>query len=210
LGRRKAALVAAAEALRIRRPLAEAQPDAFIPHLAESLSRVGSLLSTLDEHQAGLALVEEAVRLNRALAEKQSDAFAPDFAGSLVNLANVLSALDRRKEAVAAAGEAVHLYRALAEMRPDAFTLDYGRSLCVAGNLYAETGDYDQAMATLRNALAALTPAFYALPHAFGEVIAWTCRSYISLCETIGCELDTELLAPIAAMLAEITPGGAK
>src|SRR5205823_3649601 len=113
---------------------------------AWSFSALANRLSDLGRWEAALAAAEEAVRLYRALAETRPDAFTPDLAMSLNNLANMLRDLGRWEAALAVAEEAVRLYRALAEARPDAFRLEFARSLWVAGDLYAEKGDYDDGM----------------------------------------------------------------
>jgi tetratricopeptide (TPR) repeat protein len=50
LGRREQALEAAKEAADIRRKLAEANPQAFLPDLAASLGAYGSVLLALERH----------------------------------------------------------------------------------------------------------------------------------------------------------------
>ena len=124
LGRREDALAAVEEAVRLRRTLAAARPDAFTPGLAGSLNNLANFLSALGRREDALAAAEEAVRLRRTLAVARPDAFTPDLAMSLNNLANFLSALGRREDALAAAEEAVRLRRTLAAARPDAFTPD--------------------------------------------------------------------------------------
>ena len=101
LGRRKEALTAAEEAVRLRRGLAEARPDAFTPDLAASLNTLANNLSALGGHENSLAAAEEAVSLYRALAEARPEAFTSGLAVSLNTLANSLSYLGQREEALA-------------------------------------------------------------------------------------------------------------
>jgi tetratricopeptide (TPR) repeat protein len=51
LGRREEALVAAQEAVDIRRQLAKSSPQAFLPDLAMSLGALGSVLQALKRHR---------------------------------------------------------------------------------------------------------------------------------------------------------------
>lgn len=60
--RRGEALEAAQEAVRIRRQLAEARPDAFLPDLAMSLGAKSQCLRALERHADALADLEEAIR----------------------------------------------------------------------------------------------------------------------------------------------------
>ena len=115
LGRHEPALVAAEEAVALRRVLAAARPDAFAPDLATSLNNLGNTLSDLGRPEPALAAAEEAVALFRALAATHPDAFTPDLAMSLNNLGNKLSTLGHHKPALAAAEEAyTHAARAVA------------------------------------------------------------------------------------------------
>jgi tetratricopeptide (TPR) repeat protein len=62
LGRREEALAATQEAVDIRRRLAEANPQAFLPDLASSLNNLGRDLSNLGRREEALAATQEAVR----------------------------------------------------------------------------------------------------------------------------------------------------
>src|SRR5262249_46245749 len=78
LGQREAALASTQEAVALRRRLAEARPDAFLPDLARSLNNLGNRQSELGQREAALASTQEAVALYRRLAEARPDAFLPD------------------------------------------------------------------------------------------------------------------------------------
>jgi tetratricopeptide (TPR) repeat protein len=99
LGRREEALAANQEALAIRRRLAEAHPDAFLPDLAMSLNNIGIRLSALGRREEARAASQEALAIYRRLAEARPDAFLPDLAMSLHNIGSMLSDLGRREEA---------------------------------------------------------------------------------------------------------------
>jgi tetratricopeptide (TPR) repeat protein len=61
LGQREEALASAQEAVDIRRKLAQARPEAFLPDLAESLNNLGIWQSELGQREAALASAEEAL-----------------------------------------------------------------------------------------------------------------------------------------------------
>ena len=109
LGRREEALAQAEEAVRIRRQLAQAWPDAFLPNLATSLNNLANRLSALGRREEALAQAEEAVRLYRQLAQARPDAFLPDLARSLAVHCNCLVALERHSGALQATTEAIRL-----------------------------------------------------------------------------------------------------
>ncbi|MET9347714.1 hypothetical protein, partial [Streptomyces termitum] len=64
------------------RALAKANPDAYLPDLATSLSNLSNRLGGVGQRAEGLAAMEEAVRIRRALAEANPDAYLPDLATS--------------------------------------------------------------------------------------------------------------------------------
>ncbi len=113
LGRREAALQAIEEAVTIRRSLAAARPDAFLPDLAASLNNLSNRLSDLGRREAALQAIEEAVTIRRSLAAARPDAFLPDLASSLNNLSVQLANLGRREAALHAIEEAVTIRRSL-------------------------------------------------------------------------------------------------
>jgi tetratricopeptide (TPR) repeat protein len=121
LGHREEALTAAQEAVQLRRQLAAARPDAFLPDLAMSLNNLANRLSDLGHREEALTAAQEAVQLRRQLAVARPDAFLPDLAMSLNNLANRLSDLGRREEALTAAQEAVTVLSPFFLALPSAF-----------------------------------------------------------------------------------------
>ena len=64
LGRREDALTAITEAVDIRRELAAARPDAFLPDLATSLNNLSRRLADLGRREDALAAITEAVELS--------------------------------------------------------------------------------------------------------------------------------------------------
>jgi tetratricopeptide (TPR) repeat protein len=129
VGRREAALEAIDEAVTIRRRLARAQRDAFLPDLAISLNNQSLRLSDLGRRESALEAIDEAVGVCRELAEAHPDAFMPELAGSLGNQSGRLSELGRREAALDAIEEAVSVYRELAKARPDKFLPHLAKSL---------------------------------------------------------------------------------
>ena len=106
LGRREEALAAIEEAVTIRRDLAAARPDAFLPDLATSLNNQSSCLADLGRREEALAAIEEAITIRRDLAVISSVVFASRLANSLDIQASTLYALGRPGEAQAAQDEA--------------------------------------------------------------------------------------------------------
>ena len=153
VGERGEALVVAREAVRLRRELAEASPQAYTPALAASLNNLANCLSGVGERGEALGVAREAVRLRRELAEASPQAYTPDLAMSLSNLANCLSEVGERGEALAVAREAVELYRVLAEASPQAYRPDLAMSLSNLANRLSEVGERGEALVVAREAV---------------------------------------------------------
>ncbi len=153
LGRREAALDATEQAVEMYRPLAEEQPDAFLPNLAASLNNLGVWLSYLDRHEEALAATENAVTAYGRLAVDQPDAFLPDKAMSLDNLGTRFSDLGRHEEALVATDEAVDIRQRLADERPDLFLPDLAASLNNLGNGLGALQRHEEALAATSKAV---------------------------------------------------------
>ena len=163
-GQREPALLAAQEAVVIRRELAALRPDAFRPDLARSLNNLGNTLSELGQHEPALLAAQEAVDIRRELAALRPDVFRPDLAMSLNSLANRLSKLGQREPALLAAQEAADLYGELAAQRPEMFRRFLAGSLSNLANRLSKLGQREPALlaaqeaADLHRELAALRP----------------------------------------------------
>ena len=116
LGRREEALAAVERAVTIRRQLAEARPDAFLPDLAMSLNNQSNRLADLGRREEALAAIEQAAEIYRQLAEARPAAFLPNLAAVLTNLADTLSLFNREAEASTIREEAEAAIGALAEV----------------------------------------------------------------------------------------------
>ena len=105
----ESALPAVEKAVEIRRGLAAARPDAFLPDLATALSNQSLRLTELGRREDALAAIEEAVEIWRGLAAARPDAFLPDLATALSSRSAMLGGLGRGEDALAAIEEAVSL-----------------------------------------------------------------------------------------------------
>ena len=167
VGERKAALVAAREAVELYRGLAEASPQAYMPALAASLNNLAAFLSGVGERGEALVAVREAVEVYRVLAEASPQAYMPDLAGALNILASSLSGVGERGEALVAAREAVEAYRVLAEASPQAYMPDLAMSLNNLAIRLSEVGERGEAEEMAREAVEAYRVLAEASPQAY-------------------------------------------
>jgi tetratricopeptide (TPR) repeat protein/nucleoside phosphorylase len=198
VGRREEALRATQEAVELRRALAEARPDVFLPDLASSLNNLGSRLRELGRREEALLATQEAVGLRRALAEARPDAALPNLAISLTNLGAMLRELGRREEALRATQEAVELHRALAGARPHAFLPNLAGSLSNLGIELSELGRREEALLATQEAVELRRTLAQARPDAFLPALA---RSLSNLGARLG-ELGRREEALIATQQA--------
>jgi len=186
LGRREEALQAAQKAVDIYRDLAAAQPDAFRPNLAMSLSNLANRLSNLGHREEALAAAQKAVDIRRDLAAARPDAFRPDLAMSLSNLANRLSDLGRREEALRAAQEAVEIRRDLAAARPDAFRPDLAMSLNNVATFLSDLGRREEALTAAQEAVEIYRDLAAARPDAFRPDLAMSLNNLANSLSALG------------------------
>ena len=186
VGERKAALVAAREAVELYRGLAEASPAAYTPGLAMSLSNLANCLSEVGERNEALVAAREAVELYRGLAEVSPAAYTPDLAMSLSNLANCLSAVGDRDGALGAAREAVRLRRALAEVSPAAYTPRLAGSLNNLANCLSAVGDWKGALGAAREAVELYRGLAEASPQAYTPRLAASLNNLANILSELG------------------------
>ena len=186
VGERKAALVAAREAVELYRGLAEVSPAAYTPNLAASLNNLANRLSEVGERNEALVAAREAVRLRRALAEASPQAYTPNLAMSLNNLAAFLSEVGERNEALVAAREAVRLRRALAEASPQAYAPDLAMSLNNLANILSEVGEQNEALEAAREAVELYRGLAEASPQAYTPALARSLNTLVNCLSGVG------------------------
>ena len=186
VGERKAALVAAREAVELYRGLAEASPAAYTPGLAMSLSNLANCLSEVGERNEALVAAREAVELYRGLAEVSPAAYTPDLAMSLSNLANCLSAVGEWNGALGAAREAVRLRRALAEVSPAAYTPRLAGSLNNLANCLSAVGDWKGALGAAREAVELYRGLAEVSPQAYTPRLAGALNNLANCLSAVG------------------------
>jgi len=135
------ALAAVEECVGLRRALAAAAPETYLPDLAISLNNLSVSLSRADQLRQALAAAEEAVKIRRSLAATRPRRYAADLATSLNTLGVDLGDAGRHREALAALQEAVRLLRLPAVTDPRSSLPDLVMSL---NNLSEQLGALGQ------------------------------------------------------------------
>ncbi len=171
MGQRAEALTSIAEAVRIRRALADANPAAFLPDLAMSLHNQSNTQSNVGQRAEALVSIAEAVRIRRALADNPNR-FLPKLALSLNNQSNRQRELGQHAEALTSIAEAVRISRALADDNPDGFLPNLAMSLNNQANTQGDMGQHADALASVIEAVRHYRALAEANPDAFLPYLA--------------------------------------
>ena len=167
LGRREEALHAVDRAVEICEVLAEAQPDAFLPDLADALNNQSLRLTALGRREEALEAINRSVEVYQGLAEGRPDAFLLDLARGLNNQAIGLSDVGRREEALESVNRAIKAYQVLAEAQPDAFLPDLALALNNQSVRLSELGRREEALSAVDRAVEICEDLAGAQPDAF-------------------------------------------
>ena len=158
------------EALDIRRTLAKANPDVYLPTVAGSLNNLANLVAAdIQRRKEAEILYREALDSYRTLAKANPEVHLPDVAGTLNNLGVLVSAdTQRRKEAETLYREALDSRRTLAKANPDVYLPDMARILGGFGYAYLQWGEPQQASRHLQEAADIMQPLAEQYPGVHG------------------------------------------
>ena len=90
--------------------MAQENPAAYEPDLAESCNNLASLLNSINRKEEAEQLHREALEIRRRLAQENPTAYEPDLASSCNNLACLLSSINQKEEAETLYREALKIY----------------------------------------------------------------------------------------------------
>ncbi|MFH1690693.1 MAG: tetratricopeptide repeat protein [Candidatus Eisenbacteria bacterium] len=154
LGDSEPALVAAYEAVELRRALLVADGLTARERLAGDLGTLSTCLQRVGRDQEALEAIDESVAMRRELAHLDRHTFLAGYARSLNAQSNCLAGLGRNEESIAAALEALRLRRELAVMDPDRFNPELATSLSNTANRLRRAGRIEDAIQLCRQAIA--------------------------------------------------------
>ena len=155
------------EALTIRRRLAEANPQTYLPDVAMTLNNLAILQADTNEFPAALEAYTEALTIRRRLAEANPQTYLPDVAMTLNNLAILQKATNEFPAALEAYTEALTIYRRLAEANPQTYLPDVAMTAMNLSIFYLQAmSDRERSLGYAREALVAALPFAEVLPAA--------------------------------------------
>jgi tetratricopeptide (TPR) repeat protein len=169
------------EALKIRRHLAQANPDVHLPYVADTLNNLAVLYRNTQRIREAEQVFDEALKINRQLADANPDTYLPGVATTLNNLANLYSDTQRMKEAGQVCDEALNIYRQLAGANPDAYMYEVAATLNNLAALYYATQRMKEAGQANDEALKIYRKLADANPDAYLPDVATTLNTHANL-----------------------------
>jgi len=160
--------------LEIRRALAKAKPEAYLPEVAATLNNLAVLYSATHRQKEAAEAYSEALQTYRALAKAKPQAYLPEVAGMLNNLGNSYRETQRLREAAEAYAEALQVRRSLAKENPQAYLPDVASSLNNLGVLYRAMDRPEEAAQAYTDALETNRELAKANPQAYLPGVATT------------------------------------
>ena len=141
------------EALKIYRQLADNNPDAFLPGLANILNNLGNYYRANQKMSQAEGAYNEALIIKRQLADKNPDTFLPELSNTLNDLGLYYYTNQKMPQAEVIFNEALKIRRQLADNNPDAFLPDIATTLNNLGAYYYANQKMPQAEGAYNEAL---------------------------------------------------------
>ncbi len=174
------------DGLAICRTLAEGDPEVYLPELATSLDRLGTLQSGRERCEAAERAFGEALVIRRKLATDNPRNYLAEVATTLNNRAILFSGLRRDSDAERDFGEALEIRRKLAHSDPGSLLPEVAATLGSRAQLYSDMGQAEKAAESYTEAATLLRPFCLAEPAHFGDLMARILSGRAQLCEILG------------------------
>jgi len=139
--------------MELRRPLAQQDPDRYLPYLAGSLNNLGTVDQRQNRTDEARQHFEGALKIYRQLAQQNPDAYLYYLATTLNNLGALDRLQNQPDDARQRYEEALKAYRQLAQRNPDAYLVDMATMLNNLGNLDGRQNRLDDARRHYEEAL---------------------------------------------------------
>ena len=193
LGRDRAALAAAAEAVSVLGQAAVAQPDRLRVDLAGALNNYAVLLHAHGRTDHAIASVRAAADVYRILARTKPEEFGSRLACCLETAARILTAADRKDDAVDALAEAAAIGREVAHRQPAVGKAQLAVTLNLLAGSMRVAGQRQAALEATSEAVEVLRALAQQRPDAFEPKLA-LCLSNLAI-DLSACGRRAEAIA---------------
>ena len=141
------------EALKIRKRLADTNPQFYEPDLAVSYNNIATLYNKIQRFTESEQMYKDALKINTRLAEANPQAYEPDLATSYHNLAILYSSTQRLTESENMYNAALIIFKRLAGANPQAFEPDLAVCYNALASLYSRTKHFTKSEQMHKEAL---------------------------------------------------------
>ena len=193
LGRDRAALAAAAEAVSVLSQAAVAQPERLRADLAGALNNYAVLLHAHGRTDHAIAAAGAAADVYRVLARTKPEEFGSRLASCLETAARILTAADRKDDVVAALAEAAAIGREAARRQPAVGKAPLAVTLNLLAASMRSVGQRQAALAATSEAVDVLRALAQERPDAFQPKLA-LCLSNLAI-DLSACGRRAEAIA---------------
>jgi tetratricopeptide (TPR) repeat protein len=160
------------QALEIRTKLAESNPEAYKPGVAQTLSSRAGLYRQQRNWPLAEQGYKDAIQIRRELAKTNPDEVNPLLAGSLEGLASVYRSTNHHKESADSLEEASGIYRKLAATNPGEYQLSYAGTLNNLAIEHSAINDNAKAVTEIEDAVNIFRQLAKSNPTAYGDRLA--------------------------------------
>ena len=169
------------EALKIRHRLAQQNPQAYEPDLAETLNNLANLYARTQSFKKSELMHLEVLEIYRRLVQENPQAYEPGVAMTLNNLATSYFNTQRFKESESMYLDALRIRRRLAQETPQAYEPDVAMTLNDLANLYYKTQRFKESESMYLDALRIRRRLAQENPQAYEPDVAQTLNNLANL-----------------------------
>ena len=161
--------------------LAQSNPQAYEPDLAQSYNNLAVLYSDTQRFADSEAMYKQALEIRERLAQSNPQAYEPDLADSYNNLAVLYSDTQRFADSEAMHKQALAIYGCLAQSNPQAYEPYLATSYNNLAELYRSTQRFAESEAMHKQALAIHERLAQSNPQAYEPYLAVSYNNLASL-----------------------------
>ena len=140
------------ESLRYYKVLADENPEAYDPSLANAYNVSGIFYTQIREKQKAETNYADAITIRERLVQRESS-MSPALAASYSNLAQHYFMFDRYEKAEQYSLQAIDIYKNIGNRKAGAFDTDLARNYNALANLYVKMGNPKQAEACYKESI---------------------------------------------------------
>lgn len=173
------------ESLRHYNVLADENPEAYEPSLAQTFDVTGTFYTQIGEKQKAEVNYAEAIEIRERMVNREPN-MSPALATSYSNLSKHYVIWGQNESAEKYALQAIDIYISLTEGETGAFKTDLARNYFALANFYAKVGKSQQAEENYKNSILLYIKLFEKSPRAYIDRIINTINNIVTLFDPIG------------------------